>query len=142
MKTKMLLTGRESGATLIEILIVIILIAVASAVVIPSFGGLRDTLEINSLQRQVDRGFNLVRRAAINSGQKEIINIVNNTIQISLSNGDNIEIDLGELSLESEEEIIYNPDGSSSGGKISFLYKQDRYYYEINPITGKTGWYR
>lgn len=143
----MLLTGRERGTTLIEILILMILIAVVSAVVIPSFSGLKDTMMVNSYQRKIDRYFNLIRKSAINNEQKETINLGSNTIACSLSSGENLKLDFVDedsFSLEFEKnQIIFNPDGTSSGGEILFVFNErERYYFQINSITGETGWYR
>ncbi|WP_230868810.1 pilus assembly FimT family protein [Iocasia frigidifontis] len=145
-KGQMLLTGRERGTTLIEVLILMMLIAVVSAVIIPSFGGLKDSIMVNTYQRKIDRYFNIIRRSAVNSGQEETINLGRNNISCNLSNGESLKLDFADeniLTLEYEEkQIIFYPDGTSSGGEILLVFnKKERYYFQINSITGETGWY-
>ncbi len=121
--------NRAKGFTLIELMIVIAIMAAASAAALPAMGRMYDSMQYRDAVRSVLASTKAARFKAISSGQavdwvyvageREIH--VHNKLQQTLSDDFSVDVTSArELSVDDRRAVIrFYPDGSTSGGDIS-----------------------
>lgn len=145
----------QRGFTLLEILLVLAILAMASIFVVPNIGGL-EARTFNAQLRQAHSLLNYARRTAVVSGQASSVRL--NVIpfdeferddrQQSLGNvvaewhGSGIELRFldstdREIEVEESTEVTFYPEGGSSGGVLLFAQAEQRGIIDIDPFTGR-----
>jgi len=121
-----------SGFTLLEILIVMAIIAMAVAVVIPGIS----SSEVTFLKAQVREAVAMLRytrRTALVEGKQKVATFNKNKKEESEEG----EV-RGEMGEEGEvDQITFYPEGGSSGGEIILTHLDYKAKITVNPITGK-----
>lgn len=150
--------ARQRGFTLLEILLVLAIIAMASIFVVPNLGGF-DARTFNTQLRQAHSLLNYARRTAVVTGQASTVsfNVVPlddqsdrepDSSQLSLSNvvaqwnGAGIELRFRdstdrEIEIEEVTEVTFYPEGGSTGGRLLFAQAEQSGIIDIDPFTGR-----
>jgi prepilin-type N-terminal cleavage/methylation domain-containing protein len=160
----MRLLEEQKGLTLIELMVVVAIIAIISAIAIPQFTGFINHYRLTSTVSSLTSSLQFARMAAVSSGREYQveINLVNETFDVqrgNLASGSTSWISTGDLhraytgvdiamvngSYSNPASKQFNPDGSSSSGSISFSNTQgERYSITLTPATGRVkvnkGW--
>jgi general secretion pathway protein H len=147
----------QQGFTLLELLVVLSIIILASAVVIPSINSTDNSL-LTAQVRQTASAFNYARRMAIVEGAPQLATI----LQMDPDDPDYPEIkgeilqragapllegldvrvtyqaDINDVAEELDViELIFYPQGGSTGGIISFTLEDITAWIQVDPITGR-----
>ncbi|MFW5972251.1 MAG: pilus assembly FimT family protein [Bacillota bacterium] len=148
----MLLTGNkvffksQKGFTLIEILIVLVIMGLSLSIIAPSMANYMESAGVKTQQRKIMNLFNQVRKQAITSNRKQIIEITSNGFKY-VSNQEEehlLEIDFSISYIDDIEEsgIVYFSDGTSNG-RILLLENTDsseQYEMRIDELDGDITW--
>lgn len=145
----------QRGFTLLEILLVLAILAMASIFVVPNMGGL-ETRSFNAQLRQAHSLLNYARRTAVVSGQSSSVRlnlIPSDEIDqedrppsrgnvVAEWQGGGIELRVidstdREIEVDESTEVTFYPEGGSSGGVLLFAQAEQRGVIEIDPFTGR-----
>lgn len=139
--------GTRNGFTLIELLIVLAILAVTASVVIPNLVGRNHKADMTFLIKDMGSQLSLARSLSINENRPVSfkLNVKNRTFNIESkeinSLPENIEIEFltgaATISNRAEGEIIFYPDGSSTGGKITLSNSKQSSAVEVHWLTGQ-----
>ena len=141
--------GNSSGFTLVELLVVLAVLALALAVVPPSLTGAIDSARFKSAQRDLVSALRYARSRAVNSQQAASvdINVKQGTMQVAgrqrtLSVPDDVALTLVTAQREQlsayEGAIRFYPDGSSTGGQVRFSRDGQVWSIDVDWLTGRT----
>ncbi len=117
----------QRGYTLFEILIVLLIIALAAATAPMAFGSSRASIEAKAAAQSIEDALRAVRAAAINENQRSAIMFDSATGRYrredagawrEMSSSLSIENCSPIASGDGAAMIVYYPDGSSSGGEV------------------------
>ena len=138
----------EQGFSLVELLVVLVLAAMLSALALPLVSGVMDGVRMNGAAREVVAALRAARGKAAASQREVALSL--NTRQATLAvAGAARRLDLpetAELSLvvarrerlsEHEGAIRFYPDGSSTGGRVSLRHGARVTLIDVNWLTGK-----
>lgn len=135
------------GFTLVELLVVLALMGLILAVAPPMLSAALPGLELKSAARRTAATLRLAREEAIRAGSDSavVINVENHTLAISGGRvtrlPERLEVRLlaaaHEMQGESAGAIRFFPDGSSTGGRVMFGYKQSGYQIGVSWLTGR-----
>ena len=153
--------ARQRGFTLLEILLVLAIMAMASIFVVPNLSGF-ETRSFNTQLRQAHSLLNYARRTAVVSGQASTVSFsvipLNEqgeqaetefkSSQLSFSNvvaqwnGDGIALRFRdstdrEIQVEEVTQVTFYPEGGSTGGSLLFAQAEQSGIIEIDPFTGR-----
>lgn len=146
--------GSSRGFTLLEILLVLTIIGMASVLVVPNLTGL-ESRTFSAQLRQANSLLNYARRIAVVSGQTSTVSLNVNTAinpEDYLSAGqknivgrwDSAGIDIRfrdstdrEIDVEERIDITFYPEGGSSGGTLLFRQDEREAFIAIDPFTGR-----
>ena len=153
-------TSRSStqGFTLLELLLVLGIIALAAALIAPNLGGVA-ARSFSAQMREVSAQLNYARRSAVVSGQTSVLTLGSKHAEgqstqeaaqnvwfspsIALAFSEDA-VDLANYAFrdkdfeeKSEVQISFYPEGGSSGGNILFTQNDERAWAIIDPITGR-----
>jgi len=141
----------SAGFTLLEILLVLTIIGMASILVVPNVGNL-DARVFSTQFRQANTLLNYARRTAVVQGQPASIEfyaesqreneVVSSRTAIGKwqsTGAEIIFIDSTEREKEVEDkiEITFFPEGGSTGGTLIMVLGERREAIEIDPFTGR-----
>lgn len=140
--------GNNSGFTLVELLVVLAILALALTVVPPSLTGAIDSARFNSTQRDLVSALRYARSRAVNSQQATSvdINVKQGTMQVAgrqrtLSIPDGVALTLVTAQREQlsayEGAIRFYPDGSSTGGQVRFRQNDWVWSIDVDWLTGR-----
>ena len=140
--------GNNSGFTLVELLVVLAILALALAVVPPSLTGAIDSARFKSAQRDLVSALRYARSRAVNSQQAASveINVKQGTMQVAgrqrnLSIPDDVALTLVTAQREQlsafEGAIRFYPDGSSTGGQVRFSRDDQVWSINVDWLTGR-----
>ena len=140
--------GSDFGFTLVELLVVLAVLALVLAVVPPLLPDAIDSVRLRNAQRDLVSGLRYARSQAVNSQQAVTvdINVGKGTLQIldrqrNLSLPDDVSLTLvtaqQEQISEREGAIRFYPDGSSTGGRVSFRRGDQVSLIDVNWLTGR-----
>jgi len=133
-------TGRESGFSLLELLLVLLILGVFAAVSTPAISRLLNTINIRSRTQEIASTLRYARLMSISSGQ--IVHVALDTIDglvFRLSGGVEEEkiINLDEddhLTMEPDA-ITFYPDGEASAAELTVLIANQRRDIVVDPLT-------
>ncbi len=140
---------RPNGFTLLELLVVLALLALAYAMVPPMFNIGGSTAELKAAARQVAAGLRKARSQAIASHGEATLTLDVESHSFVLSGDDKrrtlprqAEISVytaqGEVVDATTAAIRFFPDGSSTGGRVTLAMGERKYLVDVDWLTGQT----
>ena len=147
-RTRMWSAGSDAGFTLVELLVVLAVLALALAVIPPSLSGAIDSARFKSTQRDLVSALRHARSRAVNSQQAAAvgINVKQTTIRLGDRQRELYIPDDAALTLvtaqreqlaEHEGAIRFYPDGSSTGGQVRFIRDGQVWSVNVDWLTGR-----
>lgn len=142
---------KSAGFTLLEILLVLTIIGIASILVVPNVGSL-DSRSFSVQVRQANTLLNHARRTAVVQGQPASIEFLAASIQddellpsrsaVGSWQSTGIEITFidsteRETIIEDSLEITFFPEGGSTGGTLILELEERQATIEIDPFSGR-----
>ena len=140
--------GKQSGFTLLELIIVLVIAAAMMSIVPPMISSALPGTQLKSASRQIAAGLNYARNHALTSGKEStlVLDLEKKTFVVS---GRGKTYDLpGDLALKlftAESEMLseevggirFFPDGGSTGGRITLSSGQRAYAVDVDWLTGR-----
>ena len=156
--TSRLTCKRQAGFTLLEILLVLAIMIMASMFVVPNLGGF-EARTFSAQLRQANALLNYARRIAVVSGQVSTVSFNVTSMQepkqekkdssqqnlnniVAQWNSSDIELRFRdstdrEIEIEESMEVTFYPEGGSTGGVLLFAQAEQRGVIDIDPFTGR-----
>jgi general secretion pathway protein H len=142
----------DGGYTLLEMIAVLAILAITTAVAVPQFSGTIKHERLNQLGLRIARIMATARAQALDQKRPAdvIVDLRRRTIYAAdgqvyaLPNEIAVQVVAGRLrgaDLHGES-IRFYPDGSASGGRITLAATDESGNLDINWITGRTNWWR
>lgn len=140
--------ARQSGFTLLELLVVLALLAMSYALIPPMFSVGGSTAELKAGARQVAAGLRKARSQAI-VGRDEVTLTLNVESRSFLLSGDtqsrslprqaeiSVYTDQGEVVDADTAAIRFYPDGSSTGGRVTLAMGERKFHIDVDWLTGQ-----
>ena len=149
-RRKATLNGQAQGFTLVELILVLVIIAVAASLVGPALSKRFTEADPRRVIVQLRSVMELLRVQAVQRGREEILVIAPETKRYWLEGrGETVEIPHGSGDLsaqgrfvrdEGEVEIHFYPDGTNSGGEVQIEQQRSEgetiYRLSLNPLLG------
>ncbi|MEE4379659.1 MAG: GspH/FimT family protein [Candidatus Competibacteraceae bacterium] len=146
----MIQAHRNSGFSLVELLVVLVIVVLAVAVVPPLFMGVGSTAELRGAARQLAAGLRSVRSHAVLKQSPATLTVdlearhfrvSSNNRSISLPTDVAVKLYTAQSELlnESSGNIRFFPDGSSTGGHITLANERLEYTVNVDWLTGRIG---
>ncbi len=137
-----LLTGKEEGFSLLEILIIMVIMATLVAINLPHFEGFIASLEERGQLRKIEHLTRAVREMSISQQRQLELFIDEQEVYYQPSGKEKISLEVQVLS-KSADKIIFFPDGRRSGGNFTIKLQGGKSYSAvIDSITGRISWTR
>jgi general secretion pathway protein H len=138
---------RSRGVTLLELIIVISLMAIAAAVVVPMISG-PSNAELKSAARELASGLRLAREQAIAQRTESllVIDIESHAFMVPpdtrvhrLPDKIGIKLFTAQRDLVSDKvgAIRFYPDGGSEGGRVTLAAGERKYDVDVDWLTGR-----
>ena len=141
MKQQMLLTGKQQGLTLVEVLIALVLIGLITGITLPNFNQLLASVEGKAAQRQVVSIFKKLRTKAVTEGVQQKVEVRKDGFNYQTPTGAELSFkaNIKDVKLEQgSSPILFYPNGSSSGAELSVRTKNGRQLkIEVDRITAE-----
>ena len=139
---------RNRGFSLIELLIVLVIIGMASALVIPMFGPGVSTTELKSAARQLAAGLRLARSEALAQRRETFLvldvagrrfKVDNDPQEHPLPRDVELKLFTAQMDLVDEKvgSIRFFPDGGSNGGRITVASGERKFEVDVDWLTGR-----
>ena len=139
---------REHGVTLLELIIVISLMAILTAVVIPMFGGGVSTTELRGSARQIAAGLRTARSEALAQRRETflVLDVAGKRFKVDqdprehkLPSGIDLKLFTAQNDLvdATTGAIRFFPDGGSNGGRITLAAGTRKYEVDVDWLTGR-----
>ena len=140
---------RSAGVTLLELLIVLTIMAIAAAFVYPMFGGTgASTAELKSAARQVAAGLRYARSEALATRQETrvMLDLGERTFRIdrdayvhALPKAIEVKLFTAQSDLVNDRvgAIRFFADGGSNGGRVTLASGERKYDIDIDWLTGR-----
>ncbi len=137
-----------AGFSMIELLVVLAIIATASALVIPMFGNGVSTTELRSAARQLASGLRLARSEALTQRRETFLtlDVAGRRFKVDQDPKEyplprDIELKLftaqKDLVDEKVGSIRFFPDGGSNGGRITVASGERKFEVDVDWLTGR-----
>ncbi len=144
------MSRRRRGFTLIEMVMVILIVAIGSALIVPMVEGGFEAREVRRAARQIASTMHFCRGEAVALGQPQelVIDTVQNSIHTTawgrwavLTDRAVIEDVRGGLAVDDGVvQILFFPNGSTSGAEVTVASRRDRREHrlsiELDPLLG------
>ena len=137
-------TAHESGFTLLEALVVLIIIALGSALVVPMVEGGLEAREVRRAARQIASTMHYCRGEAVALGQPQelVIDAIENSIHTTgwgrwavLTDRAVIEdVRGGQAFGDGVVQILFFPNGSTSGAEVIVAGRRDRSEHRLSVV--------
>jgi len=133
---------------MLELLIVLVIIGVASAVVIPICGNGVSTTELKSAARQLASGVRLARSEALTQRRETflVLDVAGRRFKVDqdpkeypLPRGVDLKLFTAQMDLVDEKvgSIRFFPDGGSNGGRITVASGTRKFEVDVDWLTGR-----
>ncbi|MDP4782980.1 MAG: prepilin-type N-terminal cleavage/methylation domain-containing protein [Gammaproteobacteria bacterium] len=124
---------RQRGFTLLELILVMGIVALAAAVVAPNLTGL-DGRNFDAQRRDLVAQLNYARRSAIVSGQVSTMQWADDTISLEFSADD-----ARTSSYEPIDSLLvsFYPEGGTTGGRLRLTQDRQQGWISIDAFTGR-----
>ena len=140
--------GRQFGVTLLELLIVLSIMAIAASIVVPMLGGGVSTGELKSAARELAAGLRVARSEALAARRdtRVLLDLERRTFRIDRDPREHAlpaRIDLklftaqSDIVNEREGAIRFFADGGSNGGRITVAAGERKYEVDVDWLTGR-----
>nr|WP_237333005.1 GspH/FimT family pseudopilin [Zobellella iuensis] len=135
---------------MLELLVVLTISTLALAVALPRFAALLPGAELKSYSRQTAALLRLARSQAIATGEEVALVFDQAGRQTRLSGREapypwperiELALEKGEESQSAPQEIIFYPDGASSGGTLEVAGAGQRYRIAVHWLTGRVAFH-
>ncbi|ACL70616.1 pilus assembly FimT family protein [Halothermothrix orenii] len=137
----MLPTGRSSGFTLVEVLLIVVIISFSLLLIIPSFDKYLKTVNLKTGESRIVFILTSARKTAIASGFPQKIEIHKSKLIYPTPTGEKVVFSRGIKNIDyngKRKDIMFYPDGTSSGGKLEILFDNNvKVVLKISPVTGQ-----
>lgn len=135
------------GFTLMELLVVLAIIALALALVPPFMPNAMNSMKVRSAARQLAAGLRNARDLAVTSQQETRLVLDVNAHEfavgkrkthLTLPSSATLNLDTATVEQQSRTagSIRFFPDGSATGGRITLAYQKSQYQIDVNWLTG------
>ena len=139
---------RQSGVTLLELLIVLTLMALIAAMTLPMFSGGVSGTDLKTAARDVAAGLRLARDRAISQRAESLLelNLEARTFRVSPDERSHRLPEKLDLKLYTAQRDLLNdkvgairffPDGGSNGGRITLAAGERKYDVDVDWLTGR-----
>ena len=141
------------GFTLLELLVVLVLMLAITSIVLPQFSKSLSIFELQKGARETAAVLNVARHTAITEG-REVIFALEPQSRSYTSTATNLRYpwpDGIEIRFQSKDvrvatdltrRIVFNPDGSSSGARLTIATANKSYFIGIDWVTGQVRVYQ
>jgi len=137
-----------AGFTLLELLIVLMLMGLITALTIPVFSGSVSTTQLKSAAREVAAGLRLARDQAIAQKSPTVLelDVTARAFRVlpdprvhALPSGIDIKLFTAQSDLVNDRvgAIRFYPDGGSNGGRITLAAGERKYDVDVDWLTGR-----
>jgi len=137
-----------AGFTLLELLIVLMLMGLITALTIPVFSGSVSTTQLKSAAREVAAGLRLARDQAIAQKSPTVLEldvtarafrVLQDPRVHALPSGIDIKLFTAQSDLVNDRvgAIRFYPDGGSNGGRITLAAGERKYDVDVDWLTGR-----
>ena len=141
-------TYQSRAFTLIELLLVIVVIAMAVAVVAPNIGSGNQTASLNATAREIASALRFARGHALTHRKEAVflVNLEENSYQLTdkkkvfkMTKDIAVILDVAQSQIidEGHGGIRFFPDGSSTGGRITLELGENKRQIDVNWLTGQ-----
>jgi general secretion pathway protein H len=139
---------RASGFSLLELLIVLSIMAVVTAIVIPVFGNGVSTTQLKTAARQLASGLRLARSEAVSQRRQTFLvldvagrrfKVGSDTKEYPLPHDVELKLFTAQNDLVDDKvgSIRFFPDGGSNGGRITVASGTRKYEVDVDWLTGR-----
>jgi general secretion pathway protein H len=138
----------SGGFTLLEIMVVLVVAAIAAAVAVPSFQPAISGMQLRSATQDVASGLRHVRGFALASGREQVffLNVTKHWYRVSgrkktYNLPGSVKLDLFTADQEMTDDgqggsIRFYPDGSATGGRVTLSGSGRKFKIDVNWLTG------
>ena len=142
------LQTRQTGLSLLELLIVLMLMAIIASVVLPIFGPGVSTTELKRAARELASGLRLARSQAISQRTDAVLelDVATRAFRVppdprvhAMADGIELKLYTAQRDLVNEQVgvVRFFPDGGSNGGRITVAAGERKYDVDIDWLTGR-----
>ena len=139
---------RQRGFTLLEIVIVLVIAALAMAVVLGFSGKGASAADLKSSARALAAGLRTAQSTAMSTRRDALLTVDVDTRQFAFSgdekrhrlpDGVDLKLYAAQAEVESERKgsIRFYPDGSSTGGRITVSAGERKFLVDVDWLTGR-----
>lgn len=140
--------GRPAGVSLLELLVVLMVIAIVSAVVIPTLGNGVSNTELRGAARQLAAGLRLARSEAVSQRRETFLvldvagrrfKVDRDPVEHALPRDVELKLFTAQKDLVDDKvgSIRFFPDGGSNGGRITVGSGERKYEVDVDWLTGR-----
>jgi general secretion pathway protein H len=139
---------RSPGFTLLELLLVLLIGSVLAALVLPDMGARWQEMRMRQTVREVAGDLRQARSLALGEHQEAVVRFDLDAHRVVAPDGGRQRMLPGDVKMEviaadsersgkASAAIRFYPDGSASGGRVSFSTARSRLSVDVNWLTGR-----